>query len=211
MPTFIYNTAPTTTAPVSFDSLYKKMLPHFKFFANRLMRRMGRGISDYDDVIQELTAIALELHTSLVRRGKTAYFSPIMKFAIKRYKAGRRCTGSNTTDVHSEQTQRLGRSAVCQLSVLDSEPLRWDFVQYKRHSDVFDIVQLRIDYETWLTMQSPRDQSIVKALSYGFTTNEVAKMHNVSAGLISQYRRRYRDSWDTFIADKRETGNEMAA
>jgi DNA-binding NarL/FixJ family response regulator len=86
--------------------------------------------------------------------------------------------------------------------VLDDEPPRWDFAHYNRQSSVFDIVQLRIDYETWLADQSPRDQAIVKALSYGFTTNEVARMHRVSAGLISQYRKKYAASWDNYIADK---------
>jgi DNA-directed RNA polymerase specialized sigma24 family protein len=198
MPTFVYpSPAPT------FDSLLTKMQPHFRYFAKRLIRRKGRRI-ELDDVIQELTGLALELYTSLIRRGKAVFYSPLVRYAIMRYNAGRRCTGSNTTDVLSEQAQRLGRCNTCQLSTFDSEPLHLDFKHYKRQSDVFDIVQLRIDYSTWLTLQSPRDQSIVKALSYGFTTNEVAKMHGVSAGLISQYRRRYSDSWDSFIADKRQ-------
>jgi RNA polymerase sigma factor (sigma-70 family) len=203
MPTFVY---PTTAAPVSFDVLLAKMMPHFRYYAKRLIRRKGSRRFDFDDVIQELVGFALETYRSLIRRGKEVYFTPIMKYAIKRYREGRRfAIGSNTTDILSEQTQKLGRSDTCQLSVFDGEPGHRGFCFHQQQPDVFDMVQMRIDFSTWLTDQTPRDQNIIKALSHGFTTNEVAKMHGVSASLISQYRKKYADSWNAYIADKRET------
>ena len=201
MPTFVYPT-PSVSAPASFEVLLAKMMPHFRYFAKRLIRRKGSRRFDFDDVIQELVGFALETYRSLIKRGKEVYFTPIMKYAIKRYQEGRRFTGSNTTDILSEQTQKLGRSDTCQLSVFDGEPGHRGFCFHQQQPDVFDMVQMRIDYQTWLSDQSPRDQEIVKALSYGFTTNEVAKMHGVSAALISQYRKKYANSWNAFISDK---------
>jgi len=186
MPTFI-RSAPSVSAPVSFDSLYEKMLPHFRFFAKRVMRLKA---DNFDDAVQELTAIAYEMYRSLVRRGKETYYSPIMKFAIKRYKSGRRFIGSSSTDVLSDWTRILERCDIC--SWEDSENTGTRYLASNRWENVADTVQFKIDfYDDWLQQQTPRDQAIIKALSYGHTTGDVAKKYKVSAGLISQYRRRY--------------------
>jgi hypothetical protein len=146
--------------------------------------------------------IALDMYTSQVRRGKEVYYSPLVRYAIKRYRGGRRFTGSNSTDVLSEQTQMIGRSEVCRLSEFDGDPGCWDFEHYNRLPDVAEAVQWKIDYETWLAQQTPRDQKIALDLSYGYTTGEVAKRYGVSDGLISQYRKRYAESWNAYILDK---------
>ena len=100
-------TIANSTAPVSFDALLDKMMPHFQYFARWHVRRKNRR-GDYDDVMQDLVGFALEMYTSLVQRGKEVFYSPIMQFAIKRYQEGRRFIGSNTRDILSHQTQILG-------------------------------------------------------------------------------------------------------
>jgi hypothetical protein len=110
--TTIANTA------TSFEVLLDKMMPYFRRYAKRVIRR--RWI-DYDDVLQDLTGMALDIYLSLVRRGKDVFYSPIMKFTIKRYREGRRFCGLNTTDILSCQTQKLGRSAICQLVTYEDD------------------------------------------------------------------------------------------
>jgi len=197
--TIITNNTPNVP---SFDALYAKMLPHFQYFAKRHIRRKGRR-GDFNDVIQELSGFALQMYNSLIRRGKGAdvFYTPLMKFAIKRYREGRRfATGSNTKDILADQTQILGKSDTCQLSQFDEEQDTWDFMT-DRKGRVVDAVQFKIDYEAWHTSLSPRDQSIVTDLSYGYSTNEVSRKYGVSAGRISQYRKRYYKDWNDFIAD----------
>jgi hypothetical protein len=191
----------TPAAPVAFDLLLEKMEPHFKFYARRYSRRKR---IDRDDVMQDLTGLALENYTSLIRRGKEVFYSPVMQFAIKKYRSGRRFTGMNTTDILSEQTQMLGRSKARQFSEFDGDPGQWDFEHYNRQPDVVDAVQMSIDYDSWYQRQTERDRAIIHDLSMGETTGNVAKKYNVSAALISQYRRRYDNSWHAYIADKRE-------
>jgi len=193
-------TIANSTAPVSFDALLDKMMPHFRYYARWHVRRKNRR-GDYDDVMQDLTCMALEIYTSLIRCGKEVFYSPIMKYAIKRYQDGRRFIGSNTRDILSHQTQILGRSDTCQLSAIEVEPGTWDFGHYNRNHDPAESVQWKLDYEAWLDQQTPRDQKIATDLSYGYTTGEVATKYGVSAGLISQYRRRYADSWNNFMSD----------
>ena len=206
MPTFIY---PTTASPISFDVLLAKMMPHFRYYAKRLKRRKGMQV-EIDDVLQDLVGLALEMYHSLIRRGKAVFYSPLVRFAIRRYQEGRRCIGLNTTDILAHQTQILGRCKTCQLSIFDESEREGkklderDFMEDWRQGNVAEIVQWKIDYETWLSGLSPRDQKIANDLSYGYTTGEVARKYGVSDGLISQYRKRYAQSWNDFIADKRE-------
>jgi len=198
--TTIANTIASSASSVpSFESLLVKMQPRFRYYARQFNR--CRRI-DPADVVQELTGLALENYTSLVQRGKEVFYSPLVRFAIKRYKEGRRCTGSNTTDVLAEQTQILGRCEVHSLSGFDDTD-SWYFMVDQR-VNVADHVQFRVDYETWLSQQTARDQDIIKDLAAGETTGDVATKYGVSAGLISQYRKRYANSWTRFITDKRE-------
>ena len=185
----------TPSAPVSFEVLLAKMQPYFRKYAKRFSqdKRLNR-----DDVMQDLTGIALEMYTSLVRRGKEVFYSPLMLYAIKRFSSGRRFTGLNSTDVHSEHTQMQGRSEVHQFSELEGKLDELDFMADPT-VNVADAAQFHVDYEAWFSKQVPKDKQIIRDLSYGYTTREVARKYNVSDGLISQYRKRYRDDWNGFV------------
>ena len=199
MTTITNASAPFNVVP--FEVLLTKMEPHFKFFAKRVLKLKADNL---DDALQDLRAIAFGIYRSLVRRGKEAFFTPIMKFAMKRYKSGRRFAGTSTTDVLSDCTRILERCDICSLSKFDLNDNDLPFiVDYK--SNVADSVQFKVDfYEDWLAQQTERDQQIIRDLMKSETTNDVSRKHGVSAGLISQYRRRYEKSWFDFIADKRE-------
>ena len=185
---------PTTSVP-SFEVLLAKMQPYFRKYAKRFSQNKRL---DRDDVMQDLTGIALQMYTSLVRRGKEVFYSPLVLYAIKRYKSGRRFTGLNSTDVHSEHTQMQGRCETYQFSEFEGKLDEMDFME-DLTVNVADAAQFRVDYESWFSKQAPRDRQIITDLSYGYTTGEVAKKYKVSDGLISQYRKRYRNDWNDFI------------
>ena len=185
----------TPSAPVSFEVLLAKMLPHFRYYAKRCSRSKR---FDRDDVVQDLAGIALDFYTSLVRQGKEVFYSPLVRYSIKRYKSGRRFTGLNSTDILSEHAQLLGRSHTCQLSEFDDQDA--DCME-DLAVNVVNTVQFSVDYESWFSKQVPRDQQIITDLSYGYTTGEAAKKYGVSPGLISQYRKRYRDDWNDFMGN----------
>jgi hypothetical protein len=75
----------------------------------------------------------------------------------------------------------------------------------RKHSVVFLAVQIRIDFSDWYNRQSVKDQWIISDLAMGETINAVARKYGVSAGLISQFRRRYFNSWKRHI-DPPEAG-----
>jgi hypothetical protein len=191
----------TASTVVSFEVLLAKMEPQFKFFAKRVLKLKADNL---DDALQEMRAIAFGIYRSSVRRGKEVFYTPIMKYAIKRYNSGRRFSGSSTVDVLSDCTRILERCDICSLDQFYLHDGDLPFLTDWRQSDVADAVQFKIDFEDWVAQHTERDQQIIGDLWMNETTNDVAKKYKVSAGLISQYRKRYEKSWLDFIADKRE-------
>ena len=206
MATITNTSAPSHVVP--FEVLLAKMTPHFEFFARQVIRRKGKSY-EFEDIIQELTGWALLNYRSLVRRGKEIFYTPIKNFAIKRFKEGRRFVGYNSTDIHSEATQRLGRSKLHQLSIFDSEHRPKDLETREfmedRRTNVADQVQFRIDFEDWHYHQSPRNQQIIDDLMIGETTTAVAKKYGVTPASISIKRKGFANSWKMFI-DPPEAG-----
>jgi hypothetical protein len=193
----------TTPSAVTFEELLEKMLPHFRYFAKKTVRRFKK--IDFDDIVQDLIGMALETYLSLIQRGKAVFYTPIMKFAIQHYIEGRRFTGSNSTDILAEQTQKLGRSDTCQLSTFEEDEDTWGFMS-ARQTSVADTVQFKMDFHEWFHRQSPRDQNIIWDLVMSETTNEVARKFGVSAGLISIKRKNFANSWKGFIDPPEEEG-----
>ena len=194
MTTITNPTASSTVIP--FEVLLTKMEPHFKFFAKRVLKLKADNL---DDALQEMRAIAFDIYQRLVHRGKQAFYSPIARFAIQRYKAGRRFAGSSTTDVLSDCTRILGRCESCSLDQYDLNNADLPSLIDWRQSDVADSVQFKIDFEDWHYRQSPRDQQIIADLAMSETTGAVAKKHSVTPSLISIKRKDFANSWDAFI------------
>ena len=177
----------TSTVP-TFESLLEKMTPHFQFFARRVLRLKS---DNYDDAMQELTTLAFDMYHSLVRRGKEIYFTPIMKYAIARYREGRRFIGYDTVDALAEGAKRKGRTLIKKGDTI--------YTMLDMKDNVARAVQFKLDFTDWYHRQSTRDQQIIVDLAMSHTTNEVAKMFGVTSAAISQKRRAYEKSWHNFI------------
>ena len=177
----------THTVP-TFESLLQKMTPHFKFFAKRVLKLKG---DDFDDVLQELSAIAYEMYLSLVKRGKEIFYTPLLKFSIKRYREGRRFIGSNSTDALADKTRVMGRTIIKKGDTLH--------LMLDQKDNVARAVQFKLDFTDWYHRQGTRDQQIITDLAMSETTNAVAKKFGVTAGAISIKRRTFEKSWHNFI------------
>ena len=190
-------TAPSTVP--SFEVLLGKMTPHFRYFAKRVLRLKG---DDYDDVLQELSAIAYEMYLSLVKRGKEVFYTPITRFAIGRYKEGRRFLGSDSTDVLSERTRQLGRTDVCNRDTLH--------LMVDRKTDTAESVHLHIDFQEWYHRQTPKDQRIINLLAMGESPSDVARACDVSPATITYRRKYYGKSWKKYLTDDRDFTGQSA-
>jgi len=72
-----------------------------------------------------------------------------------------------------------------------------------RQTPVPDQVAFRIDFPAWLAIHPRRDRRIAETLAVGHSTTEAAKRFHVSAGRISQKRRDFHASWQTFHGESR--------
>ena len=183
-------TAIVPSSVPTFESLLRKMEPHFQFFAKRVLKLRG---DDFDDVLQELSAIAYELYLSLVKRGKEIFFTPLLKFAIKRYREGRRFIGYNSVDALSEGTRQKGRVIVKKGDTLH--------VMLDMRSNVARAVQFKIDFSDWFHLQTPQDRDCIVDLAMGFSQTEIARRRGVSPAAICQRQRKYAASWKDFFTD----------
>jgi len=203
MTAIINSTTPSVqSAPVSFEVLLTKMQPQFEYFVGKVLRFKA---DNFDDAVQELITIAFDIYQKSVRKGKQVFYTPIKDFAIKKYKDGRRFIGSSTTDILAERTRILKRSDIYSLTLFDAREGSLHFM-IDKWNNVSRTVQFKIDFfETWLQQQTERDRAIIIDLAMGETTGDVARKHGVSDGLISQYRKKYRASWEAFINPPEKT------
>jgi hypothetical protein len=67
-----------------------------------------------------------------------------------------------------------------------------------KRAPVADQVAMRVDAREWLATLSRRTKQIAKDLAVGCSTSEVARKHGLSAGRISQLRRKLHASWLEF-------------
>jgi predicted nucleic acid-binding Zn ribbon protein len=162
------------------------------------------------DAIQSVLVAAFINLKQLAANGKLedAYASPIAWYAVQSYKNGRHGgIPSNSRDVLSERCRLLGRSKVqyCGLGWHVTDSFESEATAYDARYPVDKQVQLKIDFfQTWYRNQSPRDQEIIKDLAIGETTTDLARKYKVSLGAVSQWRRKYANSWNEFINPKEE-------
>lgn len=108
----------------------------------------------------------------------------------------------------AEHCQLLGRVKVHNAGLADhiADTFESEATAVDARYPVHKTVQLRIDFfQTWLRSQTDRDQQIIRDLAMDETTGDVAKKYGVSPASISQYRRRYADSYYSFINLAEET------
>jgi hypothetical protein len=107
----------------------------------------------------------------------------------------------------SQFCQSLGRAKVKHYGICEN--IADTFESEATATDARDppdrMVQFRMDFfEGWYHQQSPKDQQIIKDLAMGSTQSEVAKKHGLTSACIAWYRKKYAESWDTFIKDRKK-------
>jgi hypothetical protein len=60
-------------------------------------------------------------------------------------------------------------------------------------------VEFRMDYESWYQQQSLLDKAVIRDLADGCSITEIAGKYGLTKGRISQLRKKYVDSWTTYI------------
>jgi len=154
------------------------------------------------DAIEEVILLAFDMYASLVRRGREnlAYPTPLVQYAIRQYRIGRRLDVTVCINDVTSPVCRYERGVeVKSLERFNAAKNEWREVLVEdRHAGPADTAAARIDMSAWLRSLPRRDRKVAKVLATGETTNAAAKKFRISAGRISQLRRELEQSWEKF-------------
>jgi len=150
----------------------------------------------------EAVAAACVAYQNLAQQKKLAQVYPgsIATFAVKGVNAGRHVGGHlGGRDLLNPRTQKAKGIAVRTLSPWDSQRATWkDIAVESRRTSPADTAAFRLDFATWLQTWNRRHRKIIAMLGAGDRTLTVAKKLGVSEARVSQFRRRYQESWEAF-------------
>jgi hypothetical protein len=161
------------------------------------------------EAVQNVQVWALYLLHQMAANGKLkeAKASPIAQFAIGRHREGRIAgTPCSSTDVLADNCRYLGRSKVKHFGLAENiaDTFESEATATDARYPVHRAVQFKLDFhEGWLQQQTAKDQEIIRLLALGWRPSHVAQKIGVSPAYINQCQKRYRDSWYSYIADKK--------
>jgi hypothetical protein len=158
-----------------------------------------------DDAIQEAIAAACVNFQRLAARGRldVAHPSSIADFAVRHVRIGRHIGGKQDAAqdvlspiahdrhgvrVHSYHCNRCGDGTDGWRQVAIAE----------RKASIPDTAAFRIDFAEWLRTLTRRDRKVIAAFVRGERTWTVAERFNVTAGRVSQLRRKFEHLWRVF-------------
>jgi hypothetical protein len=179
-------------------------------YALRRLRGECRAEAEQEVVAHVFQAFVRLLETG---RGERAFVSPLVRYAVRQYRAGR-ITGNrlNTWDVLSRYRRR-GRG--CTVERLD-RPLtgsgEWgEIIVEDRRSGPAETAVARLDFRAWLQALPPRRRRAARLLARGETTQETARRLRVSAARISQMRRELESDWRRFQNEPADRPADVAS
>jgi hypothetical protein len=185
---------------------FLSILPAIETHAAIRFRRLPA--SRREDAVQETIATACLNYELLVARGQldVAHAGTLADFAVRHVRAGRRIGGKQdgAKDVMSLVCQRRHGVKIVDCHGKPSDVGIGGWLQIAvedRKMPIPDLAAFRIDFAAWLRTLSRRDRNIIGAMIRGERTFAVAERFGVTAGRVSQLRRRYEREWHLFQGD----------
>lgn len=174
---------------------------HTHTFTN-LLSEMGRMAAaafrhldpeSREEAVQNCLALAWKAFHSLIEQGRAdepGILKSCLWYSIRQTRAGRRAEGeSRARDVH--KNARRGR-------------VQFERVELKHfvsdETPVPEAVAFRIDVPAFLAKLSDRQQRMAESLMEGSTTSEVAATFGVTPSAVSQFRTRFKELFEEYLA-----------
>jgi len=183
---------------------FSRLLPTIRQNAHYAFRRFPAEARQ--EAIQDVIVACLASFHSLVQQGReeVATASSLARYAVAHYRVGRSVAyAMNCDDVTSAYCQHLTGIRVESLQQYDTHECRWlEILVEDQRATPADVAITRIDFQEWPSSLSPRMRKLAETLATGESTSAVAELFRVSAGRISQVRRRLMETWDKFHAEE---------
>ena len=167
-----------------------------------------------EDAIAEAVVHSLLAYARLHEQGRAivATSSSLAWYSSRQVKRGRPAVGRMNGKNPLSRYAQLGNA-------IQIAPLRSNWIETlveDKRAPVADQVAAKLDVGAWFATLTKRLRVIAKDLAFGCSTSEVAKMHGVTAGRISQLRRKLEKSWAAFQDEAgpamtcRQSGHRLA-
>lgn len=181
---------------------FLSMLPTIRTHARISFRHLNPEARS--EHIQAALCSAWNMYHRLAELDKLdlAYPTVLARFAVSQVKDHRKVGGKlNIQDVMSRYCQHKKHVSVERLDRFDRTTDEWlEIVVEDRRAGPAEVACVRLDFMAWLKSLPTRLRRIAKLLANGETTTAVARKFKLSAGRISQLRRKFYFSWLKFIS-----------
>jgi hypothetical protein len=184
---------------------FLSILPRIETHATIVFRHI-RCPHRQADCVQETVSLAWKWFVRLANKGKDAcqFPSALATYAAQAVKCGRRlCGNEKVKDALSPLAQQRHSFTVASLplhSTLSTTPFSEALADNTR-SPVPEQVHFRIDFPAWLATLGDRNRRIAEDMMLGHRTLELADMHKITQGRISQLRREFYLDWLRFTGE----------
>jgi hypothetical protein len=194
---------PTQSLPelhAHFLAILPRIAPHAKV-CFRHLRCPGKR----DDAVAEVVAVSWRWYLRIVSQGEkdvNEFVSALAGFAVRHVRAGRKlCRMERPKDVLSPRAQRLHGFVSQSLPAHDTAKPGNPVLEALRDNTATpppDAAAFRIGYPAWLDGLGEKKRQVAEDMVLGHTTQELAPMHKLSEGRISQLRRELHADWKRF-------------
>ncbi len=193
--------SPSAVAPRTVDDdRFLELLPTICQHARYVFRHWPPEARD--ESVQEVIASAFVAYKRLVAQGKQelAYGAPLARYAVARFRAGRRVgVQMNVRDVASQRCRDVKRIKLERLDRWSPQEEAWcEILVEDKTCTPADLAASRIDYRAFLATLGRRKRRIAQMLATGETTSRVAEQFGLSQGRVSQLRREFKAAWEAF-------------
>ncbi len=196
-------TAAAVSATSDWQSAFEALLPAVRGQVRFAIRHL---IGDaQEEAQQEIIATVCLMFARLHRQGRAedAAASSLVRFAVKRYRIGRRMAErTNVGDAMSPAYRARRGVRVESLVNETSKDRSWeDLLVEDRRVSPADLAASRLDFRAFMATLDRRRRQIAEMLGSGETTQSAARLFGLSPGRISQLRREFKIAWDGFIGN----------
>lgn len=146
-----------------------------------------------EEAVQNVLALAWKAFHALILKGRAdepGILKSVLWYSIKQTRAGRKVDGES----RAKDAYKNARRGRVQFERADLRHFVGD------DTPVPDAVSFRIDVPAFLATLSDRQQRMAEVLMTGETTTAVAHQFGVTPGAVSQFRVRFKELFELFLA-----------
>ena len=153
------------------------------------------GAEDHEELVQDATCLAARIMHNGEQKGKRVPHSSAAYYALQHCKSGRRSVGHSCSDVHGSSTQLNGRSRLESMEEVVAVNEETGGEIYLLHDVLSDDQEdpgtkaaRKMDWETFMSGLSEREQAVVLQMIEGKTFSSIGRKLKLSPGMVKTTR-----------------------